>query len=152
MNVRTILAGAAVATMLVVRTPAYAGSTPEQVADALQQAVKSGDGAAVKTLLLPDALVFESGGAEASVAEYAAHHLPADMAFLADIAVSVVARRSGGDEDSAWVATRTRMQGSYKGKAIDLDSTETLVLARRDGEWRIAHVHWSSAPHREAGH
>jgi hypothetical protein len=32
------------------------------------------------------------------------------------------------------------MRGHYKGKAVDLDSTETLVLTRTSAGWRIAHI------------
>ncbi|WP_422732604.1 nuclear transport factor 2 family protein [Microbulbifer magnicolonia] len=27
---------------------------------------------------------------------------------------------------------------------LDLQSMETLVLKRSDGDWKIVHVHWSS--------
>ena len=129
-----------------------ANDGPEQAADAFQRALSNGDAPAVQAMLLPDALIFESGGAESSAAEYAAHHLPADLEFLAAMKFTRLARSSGTDADNAWVATRSRMQGPFEGKDIDLDSTETLVLLRRGAAWRIAHIHWSSAPHRVAEH
>ena len=105
----------------------------------------------VRALVLPDVLIYESGGAEASAAEYAGHHMPSDMAFLSKIKREQLSQLSGGDDATAWVATRTRMTGQYKGKDLDLLSTETLVMVRTGTGWRIAHVHWSSAPRAAPG-
>lgn len=124
-----------------------AGS-PAAVAAQLSHALSTGDEPAVRALLSPDVLIFESGGVESSLDEYASHHLPADVAFLADLNSENVSQSSGGDAASAWVATTTRLRGQFKGKDVDLDSTETLVMSNASGAWRIVHVHWSSAPHR----
>ena len=40
------------------------------------------------------------------------------------------------------------MTGTFKGKAIDRDTTETMILRRIGGEWKIVHIHWSSAARR----
>lgn len=116
-------------------------------ADAFVDAISRGDRAAARELLLPEVLIFESGGAERSADEYATHHLPADIKFMAAMKREVKSRQTGGDQTTAWVATTTRVRGQYKGKAVDLDSTETLVLTRTSVGWRIAHIHWSSSPH-----
>jgi ketosteroid isomerase-like protein len=44
----------------------------------------------------------------------------------------------------AWVATEGRLTGTYKGKAIDLPTTETMLLRRSGRGWKIVHIHWSS--------
>ena len=102
----------------------------------------------VRALLLPDVLIYESGGAETSAAEYAGHHMPADIAFLAELKREQLSQASGGNDAAAWVATRSRLTGRFKDKDVDLDSTETLVMTRTEAGWRIAHIHWSSTPHR----
>lgn len=113
--------------------------------DAFHAALQRGDARAAAALLTDDALIFESGGAERSKAEYAAHHLPADAEFSRSVA-SVVTRRAGrADGGLAWVATEGRTTGAYKGKALDLITTETMVLRRTGGTWKIVHIHWSSA-------
>ncbi|WP_428383984.1 YybH family protein [Nevskia ramosa] len=117
-----------------------------QIADRFADALAAGDQATVHTLLLPNVLIFESGGAETSADEYAGHHLPADIAFMAAVKRTVLSRQSGGNGVTRWVATKSRLQGRYKDRDIDLDSTESLVLQRGDGGWRIVHVHWSSSP------
>lgn len=125
-------------------------NSPVAVAAQFASALRGGDAAMVRALLSPDVLIFESGGAELSLEEYAGHHMPADIAFLANLESEQLMQGSGGDETSAWVATRTRLRGRFDNKNLDLDSTETLTLSKTTGRWRIVHVHWSSAPHRQA--
>lgn len=119
------------------------------VAEAFSRALEAGDATAAQTLLLPDVLIYESGGQESSAAEYSGHHMKGDMAFLAAVKRERISQSSGGRGDSAWVATRSRLSGTYKDKEIDIVSTESLFLTRTEGGWRIAHVHWSSGPYRK---
>ncbi|MFL6779928.1 MAG: YybH family protein [Sphingomicrobium sp.] len=114
------------------------------VVDAFHAALQRGDTSAAAALLADDALIFESGGAERTKAEYAGHHLPADAAFSQAVR-STVSRRSGNASGTlAWVATEGRLTGTYKGKAIDLPTTETMLLRRSGNGWKIVHIHWSS--------
>jgi hypothetical protein len=94
-------------------------------------------------LLLPDAQIFESGGAE-TVEHYAAHHLGADMAFSAATEREVVEQSKKIVGDVAWVITSTRTTGSFRDKPIDSLGVETMVLQHVEAGWRIAHIHWSS--------
>ena len=120
-------------------------SGADATVDAFHAALRRGDTRAAAALLADDALIFEEGGVERSKAEYAADHLPADAAF-AQLVASAVTRRAGGSEGVlAWVASEGRMTGTYKGKAIDRATTETIVLRRVGGHWKIVHIHWSSA-------
>ena len=131
--------------------PPPAGTTMDAAgtADAFANAISRGDTATARALLLPGVLIYESGEAETSADEYAGHHLPADIAFMAGIKREILSRETGGDGAASWVATKTRLRGHYKGKAVDLDSTETLILTFTEAGWRISHIHWSSALHRE---
>lgn len=143
-------AWAATAQVPVAAPPASSQLTPltrdaAAVVDAFHRALQAGDQDAAAALVASDALIYESGGAERSKAEYASHHLPADTAFAA-AAKRTVTRRSGhADGDTAWIATESTTTGAYKGRPINNRSTETMVLRREDGAWRIAHIHWSSA-------
>ena len=116
--------------------------------DAFHAALQRGDTRAAASLLAEDALIFEAGGAERTKAEYAEHHLPADADFTRSVS-SLVTRRSGRSDGAwAWVATEGRTTGTYKGKPIDLLTTETMILRRSGPAWKIAHIHWSSAAKR----
>jgi len=113
--------------------------------DAFHAALRRGDPSAAAALLADDALVFEEGGVERSKAEYVGQHLPADAAF-SQVVSSTVTRRSGGSDGAlAWIASEGRMAGTYKGKAVDRVTTETMLLRRVGRDWKIIHVHWSSA-------
>jgi uncharacterized protein (TIGR02246 family) len=137
------------AALLALAFPAMAhaaGAEAEAAAavDAFHAALARGDTSAAAALLAEDALVFESGGVEHGRAEYAAHHLPADAAFSKAVSTKVTRRSARVDGPLAWVASEGRVAGIYKGKAINSVMTETMVLRRGEGGWKIVHVHWSS--------
>lgn len=115
------------------------------VVDAFHAALRRGDTKAVLSHLAEHALIYEAGGVERGRQEYASHHLGADSAF-AQAVPGTVTRRSGEAVGAvAWIATEGRTTGTYKDKAIDRVTTETMVLRRVGGAWKIAHIHWSSA-------
>jgi ketosteroid isomerase-like protein len=130
------------------KAPAPAASGAAATVEAFHAALHRGDARAAAALLADDALIFEAGGAERSKAEYQAMHLPADIAFSR--AVSSVVKRRGGTSAGAfaWVASEGEMTGTYKGKPVAELTTETMILRRDGGAWKIVHIHWSSAARR----
>jgi ketosteroid isomerase-like protein len=131
---------------LLISAPLFArgGEGALAAADAFEQAIARADEAQVRALLAPDVLIYEMGGQEASLEEYAAHHMKADMEFMRAMERKLIGRTHGVSGDLAWVATRRRVTGTYKDKPVELLSTETLVLRRAAGAWKIVHVQWSS--------
>ena len=121
-----------------------AASDPAGVVDRFGRALAQGDLATVKDLLDPKVLVLESGGSEQTRDEYLAHHAPADAEFLRGATIHPGPRRASVDGDLAWVATQSEIHSRADGKPLTLQSTETMVLRRVDGSWRIVHIHWSS--------
>jgi ketosteroid isomerase-like protein len=122
-----------------------AGAHPAAVTAAkLGDAIKAGDVDVLRTLIGPDVLIFESGGIESSLAEYESHHMPADIAFMKAMKSELISRRVIEAGDTAIVMTQSRLTGEYKDKEMDLSSTETLVMEKADGHWKIVHIHWSS--------
>lgn len=113
--------------------------------DAFHAALRRGDTQAAAALLADDALIFEEGRAERSKAEYALRHLGADAAFSKAVRGVVSRRRGDSAGDFAWIATEGRTKGSYRGTDVDRVTDETMVLRRVAGEWKIVHIHWSSA-------
>lgn len=94
-------------------SPAFAADavTPAAVVDAFGAALKAGDAAALENLLAPDVFIAESGGAERSFAEYASHHMPADMAFSKAVATTVKDRRVFGNGSLATVVSEAVSKG-----------------------------------------
>ena len=119
------------------------------VVDAFHSALKRGDTRAASALLARNALIYESGGVERTKAEYEAHHLPADAEFSRAVSSTTTRRAGNASVGLAWIATEGRTTGSYKGKALDLVTTETMLLSRTKSGWKIVHIHWSSAANRE---
>jgi mono/diheme cytochrome c family protein/ketosteroid isomerase-like protein len=121
---------------------------PAAVVDQFFRALASGDTNTASALLDPAVLIYESGGVERSRSEYAAGHLGADAAFLKSAAHKMISRTGEAVGDLAWVATEARLT-SQGAKPVDLVSTETTILRKQPGGWRIVHIHWSS---RKAAH
>ena len=115
------------------------------VVDAFHAALRRGDTKAAQSYLAENALIYESGGVERGRQEYASHHLGADATFAQAVPGTVTRRAGEAVGGVAWIATEGRTTGTYKDKAIDRINTETMVLRRAGGAWKIAHIHWSSA-------
>jgi ketosteroid isomerase-like protein len=115
-----------------------------QVVDSFHAALARGDTAAAAALLSDEALIFEAGGAERSKADYASAHLPGDAVFAQATKAEITRRTGGVAGDLAWVASEGRTRGRYRDRDVDRITTETVVLRRQAGAWRIVHVHWSS--------
>ena len=115
------------------------------VVDSFHAALRSGNRDAALTLLADDVLILEGGGAERSKAEYAEHHLESDSAFSREVPSQMSRRTAGVAGNMVWIASEGRTTGSFRGRAIDRVTAETMVLRRTKQGWRIAHIHWSSA-------
>lgn len=120
-------------------------STAVGTVAAFHAALASGDTTAALGLLAEDVMIFESGGVESNRAEYADHHLQADAAFSAAVPRTLVSRTQGETADMAWVLSIETVTGTFRERAINSRSVETMLLRRIQGQWRIAHIHWSSA-------
>lgn len=135
----------AVAPAAIARAGEYP-ATAVAVVDAFGAALKASDSGMVERLLLPDVLIAEGGGAERSFAEYAGDHMPADMAFTKAVEFTLKDRKVIETGEMATIVSASQVHGEFQGKTIHSQSMETMVLKLVEGQWRIAHIHWSSAP------
>jgi ketosteroid isomerase-like protein len=115
------------------------------VVDAFHAALRRGDTNAAQSYLAVNALIYEAGGVEQSRQKYASHHLGADATFAQAVPSNVTRRAGQALGNMAWIATEGRTAGTYKDSAVDCITTETMVLQRQGGAWKIVHIHWSSA-------
>lgn len=116
------------------------------VVDRFGKALAAGDLKTVETLLDADVLILEAGGAERSRAEYLGHHAISDAQFLKGTHSELKRRRARIDGGLAWVGSESELHASKDGKPLTLLNTETMVLRKTGGDWRIVHIHWSSRP------
>ena len=117
------------------------------VIERFHAALSVGDSAAAIALLAPDVTILESGGVE-NREQYRSHHLAGDIEFArgvprtrAPIAVTVAG-------DVAWATSTSVTQGDFRGRAVNSNSAELMVLTRSEGKWLIRAIHWSSRPRR----
>ena len=133
-------------------TPSGKADIPESAivvvnqVDTFNKALASADFDRVKSLMAPEAIILESGGVERSRDEYLGHHAKSDASFLAGAHVNVLSRTARINGDLAWVATESEVHAAKGNKPLTLLSTETMILGKRAGDWRIVHIHWSSRP------
>lgn len=106
-------------------------------------ALERGDSTAALALLSPDVAIVESGDVE-TLADYRAHHLPADIAFARAIKASRQPRGVTVVGDVAYSVATSTTKGTYKDRAVDTLGAELIVARRVDGTWKIAAIHWSS--------
>jgi mono/diheme cytochrome c family protein len=123
---------------------------PAAVVDRFSLALATGNTDAAATLLDPHVLIYESGQAERSRAEYASHHLASDAEFLQSVSQRLLSRNGDAIGDLAWVASEAQMS-SEGATAGELITTETMVLRKDEQGWRIVHVHWSNRSARRDG-
>lgn len=107
------------------------------------RALSDGDTVTALALLTNDAMILESGDVETRE-EYRSHHLPADIAFAR--AVPSVRRpiRVVMHSDAAWAISTAKNHGTYRGRTINSQGAELMVLTREAGRWKIRAIHWSS--------
>lgn len=103
----------------------------------------AGDSAAALALLATDAVVVESGEVE-SREQYRSHHLPADIGFARAMRSERGPVRVTVRGDAAWTVATSATRGTYRGRAVNADGAEVMVLTRTSDGWRIAAIHWSS--------
>lgn len=121
-----------------------AAKDPVAVVEAFHAALSAGSASRVEALLDPNVLIMEGGNVERSRQEYASHHLPSDLKFMSAMRYRLERQTGNAIGDLAWVASEATLKGESGGKAADLVSTESLVLKKTGGGWRIVHIHWSS--------
>lgn len=127
---------------------AEAAAPAVTIADQFGQALAAGNFEAVESLLAPDVLILESGGAERSREEYLSHHAISDAKFLKDAHHQLLRRRAQVAGDLVWIGSESELHTTKDGKPLTLLSTETMVLRDTPDGWRIVHIHWSSRPKR----
>ncbi|HEX9292801.1 MAG TPA: nuclear transport factor 2 family protein [Gemmatimonadales bacterium] len=113
------------------------------VVDGYHRALSDGDTLTALSLLAADATILESGDVETRE-EYRSHHLPADIEFARTVPSGRGPVRVTIRGDVAWAVSTSRTHGVYRGRTIDSQGAELMVVTREAGGWKIRAVHWSS--------
>ena len=107
------------------------------------QALQGGDKSKARGFLADDVIIYEGGRVERSADDYANHHMLADMKYLAQLEVEILEHEVREVGQTAFSMSRTKLTGEFKGKEVNSEGMESMVLLKKDGKWKIAHIHWS---------
>lgn len=125
--------------------PAASGDSADVVATihAFHAALAGGDSAKAISLLTPDVVILESGSLE-TLAQYRAHHLPADINFAKAVPAKQTVTRVSVSGSTAWVASTSVSEGQANGRAVNSAGAELMILSKVGNVWKISAIHWSS--------
>lgn len=116
-----------------------AGKVVIQFHQAIQKSYKQ----KARSFLADDVIIYEGGRVERSADDYANHHMLADMDYLADMNIEILEHRVIVLGDLAYSMSRTKLMGNVNGKKIEQEGMETMILLKKEGKWKISHIHWS---------
>lgn len=140
MDIKNIFACA----VLTIAAGAACAGTPSEAVSAFHAAMEAGDKARALAALSPAVVIYESGYAERSRDEYASHHLASDIEFCKETTRKVLKHSERVDGAVAAVMQETETAGTFKGKPVHAMGVETTLLEKKNDQWIIVHVHWSS--------
>ena len=151
MRLRGLL-GSLLALGVISTASAGAPTTPSDTVEAFHKALRLNDGKAALAFMLPGVTVYEQGFTETSRDDWDKHQLADANAFAKQTERRVLSREASQDTETAWVISTTLTSGDFDGRKLELEGTETMLLRREAGSWRIAHIHWSAHPKENAEH
>jgi ketosteroid isomerase-like protein len=114
-----------------------------EVAERFSAAVATNDSTMAASVLSEDVKIVEGGSIETRDS-YLSGHFHGDAAFIGAVTRDQVSRDVTVLGDAAWMVSKSRLQGTFRDREIDINSLETLVLTRGDSGWKIVSIHWSS--------
>lgn len=113
------------------------------VIDRYHRALSNGDTVIAVSLLANDAMILESGDVETRD-QYRSHHLSADIEFARAVPSMRGPVRVVIHGDAAWAISISTTRGSYRGRIIDSQGAELMVVTREHDGWKVRAIHWSS--------
>lgn len=98
---------------------------------------------ALKALLADDIVLYEHSVRNIGLADVWDHHLRPEVEAFQDTKAEFTDVRVWVAGDVALVTRQYSIQATMNGRAIDARGNETMGWARRGGQWRVVHIHYS---------
>ena len=117
-------------------------TAPGQAVLAFHKALREQNEVTAKSLLSDNVIIVEGGGIERSAQEYASHHMLSDMKFVSTLSSELQEHKVTEYGDAA---TSLSVYNNTMESGKTYRSYETAILTKRNGKWKIAHLHWSTA-------
>jgi ketosteroid isomerase-like protein len=125
------------------RSPADAAA--EQVVNAFMADLASGQLEAARQLMTPEAVVMANGQVLGNRDGYIDGAAKGDADALRVTQRDLLHRDVKTSADVGWVLSEKRLRGAQGPQGPrEIVVTETMLLAKTAGGWKITHVHWSS--------
>ncbi len=143
---RTSIYRVAAGVALVVATPVLAQSPEQQVRAAVEsynRAFVDKDLPALRALLAPDIVLYEHSVKNIGLDDVWDHHLRPEVEAFQGTRAEFTDVRVWASGDMALVTRLYAITATMNGRAIDARGNETMGWARRDGEWKVVHIHYS---------
>jgi ketosteroid isomerase-like protein len=122
-----------------------------QVVDTFMTDIAGGQFESARQLMTPDAVVLANGQVLGDRDGYINGPAKGDAAALrATTQRELLHRNAKADAGHGWVVSEKRLRSTIAGAQAprEILVTETMLLARTGGGWKITHIHWST---RQAG-
>ncbi len=124
-----------------------AADAAAQVVDTFMTDIASGQFEAARQLMTPDAVVLANGQVLGDRDGYINGPAKGDAAALrATTQRELLHRNAKAGADLGWVVSEKRLHSTIAGAQAprEIMVTETMLLARTAGGWKITHIHWST--------
>ena len=144
---RQLLGRMVICVAIVVPARALSAQNPENAVRAAvaeyNRAMEAKDLPALKALLTPDIVLYEHSVRNIGIDDVWEHHLKPEVTAFENMRAAFTDVRVSATPDMALVTRQYSIQATMNGKPIDAKGNETMVWVRRDGPWRVAHIHYS---------
>ena len=106
---------------------------------------------ALKALLADHIVLYEHSVRNIGRDDVWENHLGPEVAALEDMQAAFTDLRVWVAGDVALVTRQYSIQATMNGRVIDARGNETMGWIRRDGEWKVVHIHYSHPCRRPQG-
>lgn len=128
-------------------TTALGAQSPEQqvrgAVEAYNRAFVQKDLPALKALLAPDIVLYEHSVKNIGLDDVWEHHLKPEVSAFEGTKADFSDVRIWATAEMALVTRLYAITATMNGKAIDARGNETMTWVRREGSWRVVHIHYS---------
>lgn len=115
-----------------------------RVAKRFHEILSTGDTAGINALLASDLKVIEGGTVE-NRQQYLSDHFAADIEFAKAVREERTSFSYKCEGNIAWLVSTSNSMGKFRGRDINSEGAELLLLSRTPKGWKIRAIHWSSA-------
>lgn len=111
--------------------------------EAYNRAMTQKDLPALRALLAPDIVLYEHSVKNIGVDDVWENHLRPEVSEFENMRATFADVRISATADMALVTRQYEIAATMKGKPIGAKGNETMVWAKRDGSWKVTHIHYS---------